>query len=169
MRARSFSSVEQIGQTDVVVELAFAVLLACFEWQEGVLRAESPAESAMWRSGRAGSEKSSWWVLTKSLARSSHRDSEYNFCPCQHTGNERLCMAPDLIFLHLGVWSVGKEPRSSVHLFKICTSMLGQVFLRMLPGFHKLPIPAKFNVLLQPKLKLEAILQSSYYQHLVLS
>ena len=76
----------------MVVELAFAVLLACLEWQEGVLRAESPAESAMWRSGRAGSEKSSWWVLTKRLARSSHRASEYNFCPCQHTGNEFLSL-----------------------------------------------------------------------------
>ena len=66
----------------MVVELALAVLLACFEWQDGVLRADRPAESAIWRSGRVGREKSSWCVLTKSLARSSHRLSEYNFCPC---------------------------------------------------------------------------------------
>ena len=37
--------------------------------------------------------------------------------------------------------------------------MLGQVFLGMVPGFYKLPIPAKFNVLLQTELKFEAILQ----------
>ena len=145
----------------MVVELAFAVLLACFEWQEGVLRAESPAESAIWRSGRAGSEKSSWWVLTKSLARSSHRVSEYSFCPCQHPCNVCLCTAANPILSHFSVWWIGKKPRSSVHLFKIYASMLGQVFLRMLPGFHKLAIPAKLNILLQPKLKLEAILLSS--------
>lgn len=152
----------------MVVELAFAVLLACFEWQEGVLRAESPAESAIWRSGRAGSEKSSWWVLTKSLARSSHRESEYNFCPCQHTGNEPLLMASNLVFSHLSVRRIGKKPRSSVYFFNICASMLREVFLCMLPGVHKLAIPAKFNILLQPKLKLEAILQISHNQHLVL-
>lgn len=47
MRASSLSSVEQIGQTEVVVELAFAVLLACFEWHDGVFKAERPAERAM--------------------------------------------------------------------------------------------------------------------------
>lgn len=31
----------------------------------------------------------------------------------------------------------------------------------MLPCFHKLPVPAKLNVLLEPKLELEAILQRS--------
>lgn len=39
--------------------------------------------------------------------------------------------------------------------------MVSQVSQRMLPGFHQLPIPAKLNILLQPKLKLEAILQKS--------
>lgn len=68
-RASSFSSVEQMGQTVVVEELAFAVLLAYFEWQDGVLSTERPAERAMCRSGRAGSEKRSWCVFTKRFAR----------------------------------------------------------------------------------------------------
>ena len=38
---------EHMGHTEVVVELAFAVLLACFEWHDGVLSADNPAESAM--------------------------------------------------------------------------------------------------------------------------
>lgn len=76
-RASSFSSVEQIGQTVVVVELALELLLAYFEWHEGVLSAESPAERAMCSRGRVGREKSSWWVLRKRLARKSHRDGEY--------------------------------------------------------------------------------------------
>ena len=109
----------------MVVELALAVLLACFEWQEGVLRAESPAESAMWSSGRGGSEKSSWWVVTKSLARSSHRLSEYSFCPRQHSGDDRFCMAAHTILSHMSVWWICKQPRRSVHLFKIRASMLG--------------------------------------------
>lgn len=58
-RASSLSSVEQIGQTDVVEELALALLLAFLEWHDGVLRAERPAERAIWRSGCAGMEKSS--------------------------------------------------------------------------------------------------------------
>jgi hypothetical protein len=53
--ASSFSSVEQMGQT-VVVLLADDDVYA--EWQDGVLSAERPAESAMWRRGRGGSEKS---------------------------------------------------------------------------------------------------------------
>ena len=48
-----------MGHTEVVVELALAVLLACFEWQEGVLSADNPAEMAMCRSGRAGRENNS--------------------------------------------------------------------------------------------------------------
>ena len=49
---------EHIGHTEVVVELALAVLLACAEWQEGVFKAERPAERAISRSGRDGREKS---------------------------------------------------------------------------------------------------------------
>lgn len=52
LRARSFSSVEQIGHNDVVV---LAVLLlddAIDEWHDGVLSDESPADRAMWISGR---------------------------------------------------------------------------------------------------------------------
>ena len=66
-----------MGHTEVVVELAFAVLLACFEWQEGVLRAERPAERATRRRGREGREKSWWCVSVKREASSSQRDWEY--------------------------------------------------------------------------------------------
>ncbi len=52
------SSVEHIGHTEVVVELALAVLLANSEWQEGVFKDERPAERAMRRSGLEGMEKS---------------------------------------------------------------------------------------------------------------
>ena len=66
-----------MGQTDVVDEEALDLLLAYAEWQEGVLSAERPAERAMWRRGRVGREKSSWWVLTKRAARSLQRSWEY--------------------------------------------------------------------------------------------
>lgn len=36
-----------MGQTDVVEELALALLLAFLEWHDGVLRAERPAERAI--------------------------------------------------------------------------------------------------------------------------
>ena len=68
-------------------------------------------------------------------------------------------MTADPVLSHLRVWRVGKQPRRSVHLFKIRADMLGEVLLRVLPGFHKLPVPAKLNVLLQAKLKLEPVLQ----------
>lgn len=45
---------EQIGQREVV---ELAVLLeedAIGEWQDGVLRAERPADRAMWSKGREG-------------------------------------------------------------------------------------------------------------------
>ena len=73
---------EHIGQTVVVEELALAVLLAYFEWQEGVFNAERPAESAMWSSGRDGRENSSWCVLTNKSAREFHRLCEYIVCEC---------------------------------------------------------------------------------------
>lgn len=56
MRASSLSSVEQMGQTDVDVLLALELDDANFEWHDGVLSADSPADSAMWSSGRGGSE-----------------------------------------------------------------------------------------------------------------
>lgn len=76
MRASSLSSVEQMGQTDVVLEEAFAEEDLTAEWQEGVFRAERPAERAMWRRGRGGSEKSLWWVVMKSVASWSQREAE---------------------------------------------------------------------------------------------
>lgn len=87
LRANSFSSVEQIGQTELIGEIAVAVMeaaaaaaeagllvrvgiilelvLAYLEWQEGVFRAERPAQRAMCKSGRWGREKRAWWVSTK--------------------------------------------------------------------------------------------------------
>ena len=64
----------------VIEELAFELLLAYAEWHDGVLRAERPAESAMWRSGWGGNEKSSWCVLMNRFARSLHREDEYIDC-----------------------------------------------------------------------------------------
>ena len=46
------------------------------EWQAGVLRAERPAESAMWRSGRGGSEYKLWCVVRNSMARWVQRAGE---------------------------------------------------------------------------------------------
>ena len=81
--------------------------------------------------------------------------------PISILGNKHLCVASNLIFLHLSIWRVCEQPCSSVHFFKICASMLSQVFLRMLPRLHQLPSPTKFNILLQPKLEFEAILHNS--------
>lgn len=56
LRASSLSSVLQMGQTVVVDEEALAEDDVKAEWQAGVLSADRPAERAMWRSGRGGSE-----------------------------------------------------------------------------------------------------------------
>ena len=60
----------------MVDEEAFEELLAYWEWQDGVLSAERPAERAMWRRGRDGSENSSLWVLIKRVERKSQRSGE---------------------------------------------------------------------------------------------
>jgi hypothetical protein len=49
-----------IGQTELVIDDeddGDADEDRCDEWQEGVLSADKPAESAMWRSGTAGIER----------------------------------------------------------------------------------------------------------------
>lgn len=58
-RASSFNSVEQIGQTEVVVEKEFELDEVYAEWHEGVFRADSPAERAICNRGRDGSDRSS--------------------------------------------------------------------------------------------------------------
>lgn len=68
------SSVEQMGQTEVVEEDAFAEEEVKLEWQEGVFRAERPALRAIWRRGRGGREKSLWWVVVKRVASWSQRE-----------------------------------------------------------------------------------------------
>ena len=45
----------------------------CKEWQEGVLRAERPAERAMWRRGTGGRESRELCVCMKRFERSDHR------------------------------------------------------------------------------------------------
>lgn len=75
--ANSFSSVEQIGQTDVEVESEFELEEVYAEWQDGVFSADNPAERAMCRSGRDGRESSSWWVRTNKSARCAQRSEEY--------------------------------------------------------------------------------------------
>lgn len=59
MRARSLSSVLQMGQTDVVSDDDEVGDMDEIweEWQVGVFRAERPAERAMWRSGTDGSPR----------------------------------------------------------------------------------------------------------------
>jgi len=57
-----------MGQMEVVDEGRWA------EWQEGVLRAERPAERAMCRRGTGGRESRLLCVCMKSLARSFQRD-----------------------------------------------------------------------------------------------
>jgi hypothetical protein len=49
----------QIGQTDVLTEETGDgdAEERCDEWQDGVLRADSPAERAIWSSGTGGSDK----------------------------------------------------------------------------------------------------------------
>lgn len=44
------------------------------EWQWGVLRAERPADRAMWRRGTGGRERRVLWVRVKTSARSDQRD-----------------------------------------------------------------------------------------------
>lgn len=65
-----------MGQTDVVVLVALDDDDAYAEWQDGVLRAERPADRAMCRSGRGGSEYSVLCVLMKSSERCSQRLGE---------------------------------------------------------------------------------------------
>lgn len=57
--ASSFSSVEQIGHSDVVIDEVLVLEEVYCEWHAGVFRADNPADRAMWSSGRGGSESSS--------------------------------------------------------------------------------------------------------------
>lgn len=59
-RASSFNSVEQIGQTEVVVESELDLDEVYSEWQEGVFSADKPADNAICNRGRDGSDRSSW-------------------------------------------------------------------------------------------------------------
>jgi hypothetical protein len=66
----------QIGQTDVLTEETEDgdAEERCEEWQDGVLRADNPAERAIWSSGTGGSDKRVLCVCMKSFAMSSQRD-----------------------------------------------------------------------------------------------
>jgi hypothetical protein len=68
--------VEQIGQTEVVTEDEDVGEMEdiCEEWQEGVLRAERPAERAMCRRGTDGRARRLLWVCIKRFARIVHLD-----------------------------------------------------------------------------------------------
>lgn len=59
-----------MGQMEVEVDGA------CEEWQEGVLRAERPAERAMWRRGTGGRERRLLWVVVKRVERVDQRVGE---------------------------------------------------------------------------------------------
>ena len=60
LRASSLSSVEHIGQTDVVVDKELELEDVYAEWQEGVFKADIPADNAICNRGRRGTERSSW-------------------------------------------------------------------------------------------------------------
>lgn len=67
-----------MGQTDVVSEEEEVgdmdvEWLWCEEWQEGVLRAERPAESAMWSKGTEGRERRLLCVCMKRVERAPQR------------------------------------------------------------------------------------------------
>lgn len=67
-----------IGQTEVVREEDevgdIEVLLLWEEWQEGVLRADSPADRAIWRSGTEGRDNKELWVCMNSVERVVQRE-----------------------------------------------------------------------------------------------
>lgn len=66
-----------MGQTDVVKldeEVGDMDVAEWEEWQEGVLRAESPADRAMWRSGTEGRESRELWVAMKWVERVVQRE-----------------------------------------------------------------------------------------------
>lgn len=76
--ARSLSSVEQIGQTDVVSEddevgeMEVETAL-CEEWQDGVFRAERPADRAICNRGTDGRERRLLCVCIKRVERTAQR------------------------------------------------------------------------------------------------
>lgn len=153
LRASSFSSVEQMGHTEVVVELALAVLLACLEWHEGVLRADRPAESAIRRSGREGSEYSWWCVSVKRAANPSHRDCEYQLCKYQLVlliwRNLRLLYR----ILMVLIWRICKQTRCNQYLRTLALHVLGEVFPAVLSCLYQPSLSAKLDILLQPQFK----------------
>jgi hypothetical protein len=69
--------VEQIGQTEVVREEEevgeMEVEALCEEWQDGVLRAERPADSAMCSKGTEGRERRLLCVCMNSVERAPQR------------------------------------------------------------------------------------------------
>lgn len=69
---------EVVRDVDVeeVVELGFWE--ECVEWQDGVLRAERPAERAMCRRGTGGRESSVLWVCRNNVESVIHRDGLYS-------------------------------------------------------------------------------------------
>lgn len=68
-----------MGQTDVVrleEEVGEMEVVEWEEWQEGVLRAESPADKAIWRRGTEGRERRELWVAMKRVERVVQREGE---------------------------------------------------------------------------------------------
>jgi hypothetical protein len=70
--------VEQIGHTEVVSEdeevgEMEVEVVWWEEWQDGVLRAERPADRAMWRRGTEGRERRLLCVCMKRVERSVQR------------------------------------------------------------------------------------------------
>lgn len=63
-----------------------------------------------------------------------------------------------LIRLYLRMWGIGKQTSGLMYFRKMCTSVRHYEFLRMLPRLENLPVPSKFNILLQSELEFKVIL-----------
>ena len=133
----------------VVGELALEVLLAYAEWQEGVLRAERPAESAIWSSGRSGREKISWWVLTNRVASSVQRSCEYSSCILSISIFAVPKLYAYLVRMQLGVLGISKQACCVPNLLLMGVNMWCQKFLTMLYSLKVVPLSDELHVLLE--------------------
>lgn len=75
----------QIGQTDEPIAEEWEGEVVVFdEWHEGVLRAERPAERAVWRTGTGERDRSWLWLCKNVFARLVQRDWLYISCEWMH-------------------------------------------------------------------------------------
>ncbi len=120
---------EQIGHTDVVSEeeevgeIEERVECGYVEWQEGVLRADRPAERAMWRRGTEGRERSVLWVWVKSSARELQRERLYNSWEKVSISNENGMCCESCIGKHTAYASALVPGGKASNPHACCTSL----------------------------------------------